>query len=100
MDRLYLWEKWKSDAAFDAFRVVLHRMVVEPGDDAMIVTWDRAVGAVVPFTSDLAPSSVSSRRREKSSPSRSPRRTTIRELVDEAAWFADEPASPARAAWK
>ena len=54
LDRLYLWDKWKSDAAFDALRDVLRRMVVEPGDDAMIVTWDRAIGAVVPFTSDLA----------------------------------------------
>ena len=57
----FLWDKWKSDAAFDALRNVLHGMVVEPGDDAMIVTWDRAIGAVVPFTSGpRAPSTASS----------------------------------------
>lgn len=31
LDRLYLWDKWKSDAAFDALRDILHRMVAEPG---------------------------------------------------------------------
>ena len=72
-------------------RDVLHRMVAEPGDDAMIVTWDRAVGAVVPFTSDLAlVERVLEKEREKSRHP-VPEETTIRELVDEAAWFATNP---------
>ncbi len=92
VDRLFLWEKWKSDATFDALRDVLRRIVVEPGDDAMIVTWDRAVGAVVPFTQDLGPvERVLEREREKSRQPL-PEATTVRQLVDEAAWFATMPA--------
>ena len=93
LDRLFLWEKWKSDATFDALRDVLHRMVAEPGDDAMIVTWDRAVGAVVPFTSDLA--SLDRLLEKERMRSRQPLReeTAIRVLVDEAAWFATNPVS-------
>jgi len=91
LDRLYLWDKWKSDAAFDAFRDVLHRMVAEPGDDAMIVTWDRAVGAVVPFTSDLAPLDRLLEKERTRSRQPLPEETTIRLLVDEAEWFATNP---------
>jgi VWFA-related protein len=92
VDRLYLWDKWKSDAAFDALNDVLHRVVSGPGDDAMVVTWDRAVGAVVPFTQDLAPvERVLAGEREKSR--RPPlEETTVRQLIDEAAWFATNPA--------
>ncbi len=91
VDRLFLWEKWKADATFDALRDVLRRTVVEPGDDAMIVTWDRGVGAVVPFTGDLgAVERVLEKERERSRRPL-PEETTIRELVDEATWFATMP---------
>jgi VWFA-related protein len=93
LDRLYLWDKWKSDAAFDALRDVLHRMVAEPGDDAMIVTWDRAVGAVVPFTSDLAPLERVLEKERMRSRQPLPEEAAIRVLVDEAAWFATNPVS-------
>jgi VWFA-related protein len=95
LDRLYLWEKWKSDAAFDALRDVLHRMVAEPGDDAMIVTWDRSVGAVVPFTSDLASLDRLLEKERMRSRQPLPEDTTIRQLEDEAKWFAGNPASSA-----
>ncbi|MBK9062831.1 MAG: VWA domain-containing protein [Acidobacteria bacterium] len=93
LDRLYLWEKWKSDATFDALRDVLHRMVAEPGDDAMIVTWDRAIGAVIPFTSDLVPLERLLEKERMRSRQPLPEETTIRQLVDEATWFATNPVS-------
>ena len=95
LDRLYLWEKWKSDAAFDALRDVLRRMLAEPGDDAMIVTWDRSVGAVVPFTSDLASLDRLLEKERMRSRQPLPEDTTIRQLEDEAKWFAGNPASSA-----
>ena len=95
LDRLYLWEKWKSDAAFDALRDVLRRMLAEPGDDAMIVTWDRAVGAVVPFTSDRASLERLLENERMRSRQPLPEDTTIRQLEDEAKWFAGNPASSA-----
>ena len=98
LDRLYLWDKWKSDAAFDALRDVLHRMVAEPGDDAMIVTWDRAVGAVIPFTSDLADLERLLEKERMRSRQPDPEETTIRKLEDEAKWFATNPVSRGRAA--
>jgi VWFA-related protein len=87
VDRLHLIEKWKADATFDGLRAVLRRTVVAPGDDAMIVTWNRAVGTVVPFTSDVAAIEKVLAREEKLSRRPLEEESTRRQLEDEAAWF-------------
>jgi VWFA-related protein len=86
VDRLHLIEKWKADATFDGLRTVLRQTVVAPGDDAMIVTWNRSVGLVVPFTSDVAAIERVLASEEKLS-RRPLEDMTLRQLEDEAAWF-------------
>lgn len=93
VDRLQLIEKWKADATFDGLRAVLRQTVVAPGDDAMIVTWNRSVGSVVPFTSDVAAIERVLAREEKLC--RRPLETDSvrRQLEEEAAWFRSLPTS-------
>lgn len=91
LDRLQLLEKWKADATFDGLRSVLRQTVVGPGDDAMIVTWNRAVGTVVPFTSDLAAIERVLAREEKLSRRPMEFDSVRRQLEDEAAWFQSLP---------
>ena len=73
-------------------------MVAEPGDDAMIVTWDRAVGAVVPFTSDVAALERLLEKERMRSRQPLPEETTIRLLVDEAAVVRHQSGRPRRPA--
>lgn len=93
VDRLHLIEKWKADAAFDALRELIRKTVVGPGDDAMIVTWDRAIGTVIPFTADLSAIDRVLAREQRLSRSPLPEDMTVRSLQDEAAWFATLPTS-------
>jgi VWFA-related protein len=53
IDHLRLPERDKREATFGAIKSLLAR-VLGPGDDAMIVTWDRSVRGVLPFTGDRA----------------------------------------------
>jgi VWFA-related protein len=96
VDRLQLLEKWKSDATFDGLRAILRQTVVAPGDDAMIVTWNRAVGTVVPFTSDLAAIERVLAREEKLCRRMLEADTARRQLEDEAAWFQSLPLTSVR----
>ena len=93
VDRLHLVEKWKADATFDGLRAVLRRTVVAPGDDAMIITWNRSVGTVVPFTQDLAAIERVLAREQKLCRRPLEENTTRRQLEDEAAWFRSLPTS-------
>jgi VWFA-related protein len=93
LDRLHLVEKWKADATFDGLRAVLHQTVVAPGDDAMIITWNRSVGTVVPFTQDLAAIERVLAREQKLCRRPLEEDTTRRQLEDEAAWFRSLPTS-------
>ena len=87
VDRLQLLEAWKAEATFGALRSVLRDTVVAPDDDAMIVTWNRSVGTVVPFTSDLAAIERVLAREERLCRRPLEADTTRRQLEDEAAWF-------------
>jgi VWFA-related protein len=69
----------------------VHRTIVAPGDDAMIVTWDRAINSVVPFTSDLTALDRVLERERELSRHPLPEQTTVRQLLDEAMWFATLP---------
>ena len=91
VDRLQLLEKWKADATFDGLRSILRQTVVAPGDDAMIVTWNRSVGTVVPFTSDLAAIERVLAREERLSRRPLEFDSVRRQLEDEAAWFQSLP---------
>ncbi len=95
LDRLQLLEKWKADATFDGLRSVLRQTVVAPGDDAMIVTWNRAVGTVIPFTSDLTAIERVLAREERLSRRPLEFDSVRRQLEDEAAWFQSLPLSSA-----
>ena len=91
LDRLRLIEKWKADATFAGLRAILDQTVVAPGDDAMIVTWNRAVGTVVPFTSDRAALERVLAREERLSRRPLEEESQRRQLEDEAAWFQSLP---------
>lgn len=93
VDRLQLIEKWKADATFEGLRAVLRQTVVAPGDDAMIVTWNRAVGTVIPFTADLAAIERVLAREEKLCRRPLEADLEVRRLQDEAAWFQTLPTS-------
>ncbi len=53
IDRLQLPTPTIRQELFDSLRRLLEESV-EPPDEAMIVTWDRSIETVLPFTSDLA----------------------------------------------
>ena len=87
LDRLHLVERWKADATFDALRRTLRAVVSGPGDDAMLVTWDRSVRTVVPFTPDLARIERVLAEEQRLSRSAIPEEATAGVLKDEQAWF-------------
>ncbi len=91
VDRLHLIEAWKAEATFGALRSILRQSVVAPDDDAMIVTWNRAVGTVVPFTRDLAAIERVLAREEELCRRPLETDTDLRRLEDEAAWFRSLP---------
>ena len=53
LDRLQLPSPAVRQELFDSLRRLLEESL-EPPDEAMIVTWDRSIETVLPFTSDLA----------------------------------------------
>jgi VWFA-related protein len=90
LDRLELLEKWKSEGTFGPLRSLLKKSL-GPGDDAMIVTWERSLRSVLPFTSDLAALERVLDRQEALS-RRLPRESMeIDQLSDDAQWFRSLP---------
>jgi VWFA-related protein len=69
----------------------LLRKTLGPGDDAMIVTWDRSVRDVLPFTSDLAALERVFDRQQALSRRFSGEASAIDQLSDEAVWFRSLP---------
>ena len=51
-DRLYLPDPGVRKALFDSLRSLVAD-TLEEGDDVMIVTWERSIRTVLPFTDDL-----------------------------------------------
>jgi len=91
LDRLELPEKWTSEGTFGALRTLL-RKTLGPGDDAMIVTWNRSVRTALPFTSDLAALDRVLDRQEELSRRLSGEASAIDQLADDDAWFRSLPA--------
>jgi len=52
LDRLQIPDPGQREKLFDSLRRLLEESV-EPPDEAMIVTWNRSIQTVLPFTSDL-----------------------------------------------
>jgi VWFA-related protein len=90
LDRLELLEKWKSEGTFGPLRSLV-RKSLGPGDDAMIVTWERSMRSVLPFTSDLAVIERVLDRQEALSRRLPSERMVLDQLSDEAAWFKSLP---------
>jgi VWFA-related protein len=65
----------------------LMRRVMAPGDRAMIMSWDRTVQSVTPFTSDFATLEASLDRLEKQSSGLPLEGAMLDELSRDAAWF-------------
>ncbi|MEO8585050.1 MAG: VWA domain-containing protein [Acidobacteriota bacterium] len=90
LDRLELLEKWKSQGTFGPLRTLL-RKTLGPGDDAMIVTWNRSMRSVLPFTSDLAALERVLDQQEALSRRLSRGAIALDQLSDDAAWFKSLP---------
>lgn len=90
LDRLELLEKWKSEGTFGPLRTLL-RKSLGPGDDAMIVTWERSLRSVLPFTSDLAALERVLDRQEALSRRLPSEPMAIDQLSDDAQWFKSLP---------
>ncbi|MGA7993025.1 MAG: hypothetical protein WCC53_16475, partial [Thermoanaerobaculia bacterium] len=90
LDRLELLEKWKSEGTFGPLRTLL-RKALGPGDDAMIVTWERSLRSVLPFTSDLAALERVLDSQEGLSRRLPREQMAIDQLSDDAAWFKSAP---------
>ena len=90
LDRLELPEKWKNEGTFGPLKTLL-RKTLGPGDDAMIVTWERSVRSVLPFTSDLAALERVLDQQQVLSRRLSGEASAIDQLSDEAAWLKSLP---------
>ncbi len=90
LDRLELPERWKSEGTFGSLRTLV-RKTLGPGDDAMIVTWERSLRSVLPFTSDLAALERILGRQEALSRRLPSEPMAIDQLSDDAQWFKSLP---------
>lgn len=90
LDRLELPEKWKSEGTFGPLKSLLRGML-GPRDDAMIVTWERSLRSVLPFTSDLAALERVLDRQEALSRRLPSAPAVLDQLSDDAAWFKSLP---------
>lgn len=91
IDRLDLPEKWKSEGTFGPLKNLL-REGLESDDDAMIVTWNRSVKTVLPFTSDLEMLERVLDREEALSRRLPGEAMAIERLASDEAWFRSLPA--------
>jgi VWFA-related protein len=93
LDRLYLPEPQTRKETFDSLRSLLRTTLAE-GDEAMIVTWNRSIRTVLPFTDHLDSLEQSLARIERESARIEPEQAEIELIQSENAWFeslADDP---------
>ncbi|MDL2717436.1 MAG: VWA domain-containing protein [Acidobacteriota bacterium] len=90
LDRLELPDKGKSEGTFGSLRTLV-RNTLGPGDEAMIVTWERSLRSVLPFTSDLAALERVLGAQEALSRRMPWEASAIDRLSDDAAWFSSYP---------
>jgi VWFA-related protein len=94
-DKLQMIDATKRAVLFDSLKKLLVREL-GPGDDAMIVTWNRSISTIVPFTGDLATLGRSLDDIAKKSSRIAEEGTTLDQVASESAWFAslNEPPPP------
>lgn len=93
LDRLYLPEPQTRKETFDSLRSLLRTTLAE-GDEAMIVTWNRSIRTVLPFTDRLDPLEQSLARIERESARIEPEQAEIELVQAENAWFDSLAADP------
>ena len=86
VDRLALPDQRERREFFDALRAFL-RKGIGPGDDAMVVSWDRSVRTVQRFTSDLGELDRALEAAEKGAIRIGGEQAEVDRLASEAAWF-------------
>ncbi len=92
-DRLYLPDPAVRRALFDSLRTLVADTLDE-GDDVMIVTWERSIRTVVPFTDDLDALEPSLGRIERRTARKSPEAAESALLEWETSWFQSQEADP------
>lgn len=86
VDRLRLPDPENRDAFFGAVEDLLRR-VVGPRDRAMIVSWERSLRTVVPFTGDLSALEAGLGRLARASTGLPDEKAALETLTADAAWF-------------
>ena len=92
-DRLYLPDPGVRKALFDSLRSLVAD-TLEEGDDVMIVTWERSIRTVLPFTDDLDALEPSLERIERRAARKSPEAAESALLEWETSWFQSQEADP------
>jgi VWFA-related protein len=92
-DRLYLPDPGVRKALFDSLRSLVADTLDE-GDDVMIVTWERSIRTVLPFTDDLDALEPSLERIERRAARKSPEAAESAILEWETSWFQSQAADP------
>ncbi|MHB1044913.1 MAG: VWA domain-containing protein [Thermoanaerobaculia bacterium] len=92
-DRLYLPDPGVRKALFDSLRSLVADTLDE-GDDVMIVTWERSIRTVLPFTDDLDALEPSLERIERRTARKSPEAAESALLEWETSWFESQAADP------
>ncbi len=92
-DRLYLPEPGVRKALFDALRSLVAD-TLDDGDDVMIVTWERSVRTVLPFTDDLDALEPTLERIERRCARPGPEAGESALLEWETSWFKSQSADP------
>ena len=95
-DKLQIFDATKRAVLFDSLKKLLVREL-GPGDDAMIVTWNRSISTIVPFTGDLAALGRSLDDIAKRSSRVADENATLELVARDNAWFASLEESPAQA---
>ncbi len=85
-DRIQIFDAAKRAVLFDSLKRLLARELGS-GDDAMIVTWNRSISTIVPFTGDLATLGRSLDDIAKKTSRVAEEGTTRDQVASESAWF-------------
>ena len=93
LDRLQLPNPSVRQELFDALRRLLEESVEAP-DEAMIVTWDRSIQTVLPFTSDLGKLDRTLEWMADSSNRMPEEQAQLDQLADADAWFTELASDP------
>ena len=92
-DRLYVPDAVRRAELFDALSRLLE-VSIEEGDEAMVVTWNRSIRTVLPFTGDIELLAATLRRIERQSGRIAPEKADQDLLRESDQWFTSLAADP------